>query len=101
MKKIMLLLIAAVFVASTAFAFLNDVEILTKEAVKGLSNEKLVEVYINAKIEAEANKIFHGKAGFTPKEYAQFKDLLAFIIKLRQEMSERNLDAPPIDEWLR
>ncbi|MCA9408874.1 MAG: hypothetical protein H6755_04030 [Candidatus Omnitrophica bacterium] len=102
MKKLLLLVISFIFAASTVSAFLNEVAVLSKEEVVKLSNERLVEVYIDAKIEIDASKTFHTRAGFnSPKEYDKYKELLAFIVVLRQEMKKRDLEAPPVDEWLR
>ena len=66
-----------------------------------MKNEELISVYTDAVIEREASQTFHGKAGFTPKEYDSFKKLLGFIINLRQEMVNRELEPPPITEWLK
>ena len=88
--------------AQTAGAsFLYEVKILTKQELKKLSNDDLIELYTSTLIEREASETFHGKAGFTPKEYAQFKELLGLIVRIRQEMLSRKMETPPVDEWLR
>ena len=103
MKKLLFLGIcaAAIAIAKPAQAFLYDYPILTKEEVKALSDAELVSAYIDAKIELDASRTFHGKAGFTPKEYNKHKDLLNYIIKLRLEMQLRDMEVPPIDDWIR
>ena len=101
MKKIFLALMFCLLLSSRVLAFSYETDLLSKEAVKKLTNEELLDKFIDAKIEVEASKTFHGKAGFSVKEYAQYKELLGFIIRLRQEMLTRELDVPPIDEWLR
>ena len=102
MKKIMgSTLIMTFFLTAVVFAFPFDVTVLTKDAIKKLTNDQLEEVYIQAKIEVNASSTFYGKAGFTPKEYDKYKDLLRFIINLRQEMAARDMTAPPIDEWIK
>jgi hypothetical protein len=103
MKKAVLTwaLIVTMLGASPAFAFLYDFPILTKEEIKALDEAGLINAYIDAKIELDASRTFHGKAGFTPKEYNHHKELLNLVIKLRLEMQLRELDVPPIDEWIR
>ena len=101
MKKIILLFVMMFTLSTFAFAFLYEVTILTKEEIKKLKNEELISIYTDAVIEREASETFHGKAGFTPKEYQSFKDLLGLIIHLRQEMLSRELEPPPITDWLK
>jgi len=84
-----------------ANAFLYDINMLSKEEIKSATDAQLIESYIDAKIEVDASRTFHGKAGFTPKEYNQHKELLNYIVKLRLEMQLRELEVPPIEEWLR
>ena len=101
MKKMAAFFILFVFLSTTAFAFLYEVKILKKEELKKLSNDEIVSLYTDAQIEKTASETFHGKAGFTPKEYENFKELLGLIIRIRQEMVERDLVPPPINEWLK
>jgi len=101
MKKIILFLGLFVLICTQAWAFLYVVNILTKEEIKKLSKEEMVDVYIEIVIERKASENFHGKAGFTPKEYNKYKDLLRFIVKLRQEMQNREMEVPPVEEWVR
>ena len=101
MKKLILLLLILLLTASPALAFLYDVKVLAVEEIKKLSNEEILTVYIDAKIETKASQTFHINAGFSnPKEYRKYKELLGFIIRLRQEMEIRKVDAPPVDKWL-
>lgn len=101
MKKILSAFLIFSFLCTTAFAFLYEVKIYSKEELKKLNNDALVELYTSALIEREASETFHGKAGFTPKEYESYKDLLGLIVRIRQEMVARDLQPPPIDEWLK
>ena len=101
MKKLMMALVLIAFCAGSAFAFLYEVKILSKDDVKKLTNDEIVTIYTDAVIEREASKTFHGKAGFTPKEYESYKELLGFIVRLREEMASRELDPPPITDWLK
>ena len=101
MRKIFLVLALMSFLSTNAHAFLYEAKILSKEEIKVLTDQQLLDTFIAAKIEVEASKAFHGKAGFNPKEYVQFKDLLGFIVRLHQEMKSREIEIPPVDEWLR
>ena len=83
------------------FAFIYQVKILTKEEVKILKDSQLQEVYVDVMIEKKASETFHQRAGFAPKEYEQFKELLGMVIRLRQEMLERKMEVPPVDEWIK
>ena len=101
MKKWMFAIFLALLMTNNSWAFLYEIPILTKEEIKALSDSALTERYIDAKVELDASRTFHGKSGFTPKEYSQYKDLVNFIIRIRQEMQTRELEAPPVDEWIR
>jgi len=102
MRKTTAILCIFLMFAVPALAFLSDLKILNVEEIKKLPNEDLLNVYIDAKVEASANRTFHISAGFgTPKAYEQYKELLTYIIHLRQEMEKRKLDVPPIEEWLK
>lgn len=100
MKKIFLMSALFIFFTTTAFAFLYDLEILPKEKIAKLSDENLIDYYTEAIIELEASRTFHGRAGFTPKEYKQHKDLLRYIIELRKAMEERQINPPNVSEYL-
>lgn len=102
MKKIIVLLIICMLAVTPAFAFLYDIEILTVEQIEKLKDEELIEVFTEAKIEEQASSEFHNGAGFSSaKDYQKRKNLLRFIIRLRKEMSKRDVEADPIDEWLK
>jgi len=103
MKKLIVsaLLITGLALAVPAAAFLYEIPTLTKEDIKKLTDAELVTKYIEVKIELDASRTFHGQAGFTPKEYNRHKDLLNLIVVLRLEMQLREMEVPPIDEWLR
>ncbi|MBF0522706.1 MAG: hypothetical protein HQL24_06580 [Candidatus Omnitrophica bacterium] len=102
MKK-MILVLALVFcmLATPALAFLYETKILTNDEIKQLTDQQLNDVYTEAMIEKQSVAIFQGKAGFTPKEFESFKTLLGFVVRLRQEMVKRGIEAPPVEEWLR
>ena len=101
MKKIILVVFLAIFMASSVDAFLYQMKFLKKEEIKALNDEELTNVYIEARIEDKASKEFHVAAGFnSSKEYNKRKDLIRFIINLRREMSERDVDSNFIEEWI-
>ena len=101
MKKIFLLWFILLTFATQATAFLYEVKILSKSDIQKLTNEALLDNFKAAVIERKADETFHGKAGFTPKEYENYKALLGFIIDIREEMVKRELEPPPIVDWLR
>jgi len=101
MKRVMICLCLFALVSSPAFAFLYEVKILSDKEIKDLAKEEIIAVYTEALIERKASETFHSRAGFAPKEYRKFKELLGLIVNLRLEMQKRDMDVPPIDEWLR
>src|SRR3989338_4916098 len=78
-------------------AFPPEEQILTPEEIIKLSDEDLLKIYIDVFVELEARKTFCGKAGFTPKDYQSFKDIMHYRITLIQEISQRKLQAPPTE----
>ena len=101
MKRIVTLFIIITLFCTPALAFLYEVVIPTDEEITAMTDEKLMDYYISVFIERKAAETFHGKAGFSPKEYVKFKELLGLIVVLRQEMLKREMDVPPVEEWLR
>ncbi|MCA9406736.1 MAG: hypothetical protein KC684_09370, partial [Candidatus Omnitrophica bacterium] len=96
-----ILTIVLTLFCAPAFAFLYEVVIPTDEEIAAMADDKILDYYISVLIERKAAETFHGKAGFTPKEYNKFKELLGLIVVLRQEMLKREIDVPPVEEWLR
>jgi len=103
MKRIIAFGLCLLFLSTvTAQAFLYEIPILSKEEIKKLSKEDLSEAYIEAKIEEKASQEFHIGAGFSSaKDYTKRKNLLRYIINLRKEMSERQVQVDPINDWLK
>ncbi|VAX35899.1 hypothetical protein MNBD_UNCLBAC01-1113 [hydrothermal vent metagenome] len=103
MKKIIVLLSIFVVLSTQAMAFLYEIPVLTKAEIVKLSDEDLVETYIEVKIEEKASKEFHRAAGFSSaKDYNKRKNLLRFLFELRLEMSKRGqIKAGSLDELLR
>ena len=82
---------------SFSFAFLYEVQILDRAAISKLSDEALIEKYIDVMIELEASKAFHERAGFTPKEYQHHKSLIRFRVNIIREIQKRKLEIPKIN----
>lgn len=80
--------------AFSASAFLFQVEILDKAAISKMTDEQLLEVYIDAVVEVEAVKTFYARGGLVPREYTKLKELLRFKILLIQEIHKRGLEIP-------
>ena len=79
-------------------AFLYDVNILPKTAIEKLSDEALIDAYIDVMIELEAAQTFHQTSGFgKASEYQKFKKLLRYRTDLIMEMRKRELEIPPIN----
>lgn len=104
MKKIipMLLIFSLLFISPT-FAFLYEIQMLTREEIKKLPDDALIEQYINAKIEEKASSEFHQAAGFSSaKEYEKRKQFLRYLFELRYELNKRQkTEADSIDEQLK
>ncbi len=99
-KKIMLSVLLAFLVVSPAMAgFTPDVVILEKKDITTLSDEKLIDAYMDALVDLEALKSFHTTAGYTIKDYKDYKSLLKFRLQLLMEIHNRNLEVPQFDRY--
>ena len=103
MKKIIIFLCMILSLTTQAGAFLYELPILSKDEIAKLTDEDLMEKYIDAKIEAKASEEFHRAAGFNSvKEYENRKKLLRYIFDLRREMSKReDVEAGKLDALLK
>ncbi|MBF0479628.1 MAG: hypothetical protein HQL26_09100 [Candidatus Omnitrophica bacterium] len=101
MKKIILMLCVLAFTCSTAFAFLFEGKVMTREEIKQLTDDALLQTYTDIMIEKRANEAFHANSGYSPKEYENYKVLLTYVVNLRQEMANRKIDPPAVGEWLK
>ena len=101
MRFCILILSLCLVWTSTASAFLYELKMHSSLEIKEMSNEQLLDAYLDAKIEERASAEFHEGAGFSnAKEYQMRKQLLRYIIFLRKEMQERALEPDPIADWL-
>ena len=82
----------------SGWAYMEDAAILDKKDIIKLSDEKLIDTYVDVIVEMEASKTFHATSGFTPKEYTAYKDLLRYRIQLLIEIHKRGLEAPGLDK---
>ncbi len=82
--------------AAQPAGFLYEVEALDKKEISKLSDEQLLDHYVDTMVEIEASSAFHKAAGFNPREYRSFKKLLRFRVDLLQEITKRKLELPRI-----
>ncbi|MBF0386125.1 MAG: hypothetical protein HQL27_09705 [Candidatus Omnitrophica bacterium] len=102
MKKTLLVIALLTIFAAQSLAFISELKILTKEEIAKLTPEEITKVYIDAKVEVNASKVFYSNSGFSStKEFGKYKELLTFVIDLRREMEKRSIPIPPIEEWLK
>lgn len=73
----------------------DDVVVLEQKDIVLLTDEQLIDTYINVLAEMETSKAFHATSGFTPKEYKKYKDLVKYRLKLVFEIHRRKLELPP------
>jgi len=93
---IVALVIVALFPAPGQ-AFLTDVPMLEKSAIASLTDEQLIDKYIDVMIELEASQTFHETAGFNnANEYKKYKALLRYRTDLFLEIKKRELEVPQI-----
>ena len=74
----------------------DEIQILEAGDMAALSDQKLLDVYMDAAVEIEASKAFHSTSGFSPKQYKQYKALLKYRLRLLMELQHRKLDVPPV-----
>ena len=96
-----MLIVLGFGLCAKVFAYLPNITILDKEAIAGLTDDKLIDAYIDVVVELQANEAFHKTSGFSPKEYESYKELLRYRILLLREIDKRKLEAPRVDETLR
>lgn len=96
MKKIFTALVCSLMICTSAFAqsFLFSITPLDKAGIAKLSDEQLIETYVDVLVEVEALRTFYAKGGLVPKEYAKFKETIKYKIYLVQEINKRKLEVP-------
>lgn len=95
MKNFLCLVVLSLLLVNPAFAgFNSDVVLLDKPAIVKLTDDKLIDAYMDVLVELEAIKMFHTTSGFTPKQYDAYRELLKYRLKLLMEIHSRNLEIP-------
>ena len=77
-----------------AQSFLYSVPILDQQSVQALSDEKLLEVYVDVLIDLEASTTFSRTAGFNKNDYMKFKELIRYRVRVFNEIKRRRLEVP-------
>ncbi len=91
----MLLLVAA---APAMATFSSDVTILDKKAITALTDEKLLDSYMDTTVEIQANQSFYTRSGFVnDSEFKNYKALLKYRLELLMEIHNRNIEVPQFD----
>ena len=72
----------------------DDIVVLEAKDIALLTDEKLVDDYIDILSEIEATRAFHATSGFTLKEYAKYKDIVKYRLRLLFEISRRKIEIP-------
>ena len=92
LRGILCLMICCVAVPSISYGFLYDIVILEKSEISKLSDEALIDNYIDVLVEMEASKSFHEISGFSTEGYKKYKDLIRYRIRLSIEVEKRGLE---------
>jgi len=96
LKKIFLVAIILLLSVSNSFAFLYQLKVLSKSEISRLSDDKLLDAYIDALVEVEASATFHQTSGFKPSDYEKYKKLIRYRILLKQEINKRDIQEPDV-----
>lgn len=95
------LMVCFVMTPAMSYAFLYDIEVLEQSQIGELSDEDLMDKYIDVLVEMEASKTFHQNSGFSMDGYQKYKDLIRYRIWLSVEVEKRGLEVgytPPKEE---
>ena len=87
------------FLALITFAgsFDPEVNVLDKKEIAQLSEENLIDTYMDTLVEIEASRTFHTTSGFSPKDYKTFKSMLKFRMLLIRELHSRGIELPKLE----
>ena len=94
--KLLFFLLSAIIVCSPAKAYPPEIRVLERSELKSLSDEAILDTYIDAVVEIEAMRAFFSTSGFTPRDYKSYKNLLRYRILLIEEMEKRSLKKPTV-----
>ena len=100
MRRLILMMGVLVALSSSTWAaFYSELKVLNKTEMAALSDENLVDAYMDALVEIEAQKTFHVNAGFTVKELGQYREVLKYRLGLLMEIHKRHLEIPQFDRY--
>lgn len=66
------------------------------EEIRKMSDQELIDTFIDVMVDIEASTVFSQAAGFTKKDFDQYKRLLKYRVYLIQEFQRRKLPIPKI-----
>jgi len=72
----------------------EDFIVLDIKQIQALTDEQLVEKYVDVLAEIEASKTFHVTSGFTPREYSKYRDLIKYRYQLLFDANRRKVEVP-------
>ena len=95
MKKILVMLMVMMALAVPVFADFSPTSVILEKAdMVKLSDEKLLDSYMDVMVDLEASRAFHSTSGFSPKQYDEFRSLLKYRLLLLMEIHNRNIEIP-------
>lgn len=98
MKKLIFFVVIFLFLGYSfvfgSYSVQEDFKILSSQEISTLTNQQLIDVYIDVLTEMEAIRTFHTTSGFKPKEYKQYKDTIRYRYNLLFEIHRRKIDIP-------
>lgn len=74
----------------------EDIEVLDAKSIAALSDQQLIDNYINILAEIEAARAFHTTSGFSVKEYEKYKQIIKYRISLLFEINRRKMEVPQV-----
>lgn len=93
----MVLLVAPFSISDAAFN--SEIIILEKKDIIKLTDDQLVDAYLDTVVEIDATRSFHNTSGFSTKDFKDFKALLKYRLELLIEIHSRNLEIPQFERY--
>lgn len=79
--------------------FKSDVVVKNKEEIVKLSDDQIVNEYLDVLVDIDAIKTYHNTEGFMPSDYKFYKDLVRYRLQLLLEIHRRNIEIPQFDRY--
>ena len=99
-KTILALMVLLVAPFSISYAtFSSEITILEKKDIVKLTDDQLIDAYLDAVVEIDATRSFHNTSGFSTKDFKDFKALLKYRLELLIEIHSRNLEIPQFERY--